>query len=115
MKRITLAAALFLAGCATTPPPSVRPVANGTEKPERGDLVGLTASELVVRLGTPRIQVREGDGTKLQFASARCVLDAYLYPATSGSGVPRVTHVDARDRSGRDVDQQGCIADILAR
>ena len=52
---------------------------------------------------------------KLQFAGKNCVLDAYLYPPAGGKGLVRVTHVDARDRAGRDVDQARCVADIETR
>ncbi len=56
----------------------------------------------------------EGDGTKLQFAGPNCVLDVYLYPNPSGAGVPRVTHVDARNFQGSQVNAQNCIASIEA-
>ena len=114
MRKFFPAAALLLAACASTTSTPVGP-ARPESRPEQGDLIGLDANELVSRFGSPRIQVREGEGTKLQFASGSCVLDAYLYPAGRGSGVPRVTHVDARARDGRSVEQQGCIAAILAR
>jgi hypothetical protein len=113
MQRLFPAAALLLAACASTPPPPVEkptvPVAVPT-KPERGELIGLSSNELVARLGTPRIQVREGDGTRLQFTSAACVLDAYLYPGSGG--VPRVSHVEARTRDGRGATQESCLATI---
>jgi hypothetical protein len=117
MRRLLLIAVLFLAACATTPPPKpvgpAKPVV--VEKPESGDLIGLTANDLATRFGQPRLQIREGDGTKLQFTVPSCILDAYLYPPPSGSGLARVTHVDARDRTGRDVDKTGCITAIQAR
>ena len=53
-----------------------------------------------------------GQGTKLehshdvQFRSAACVLDTYLYPAAGGQ---RVTHIDARLPSGVDTDAQACV------
>jgi len=117
MRRLLPLATLFVAACATTPPPKpVEPTRPAViEKPETGDLIGLTANELAVRFGQPRLQIREGDGTKLQFAAPSCILDAYIYPSPSGSGLPRVTHVDARDRSGRDVDKTGCITAIQSR
>ena len=116
MRYFALAAALLLnAACATTPTPApvapVRPVAT---QPQRGGLIGLTPTEVGARFGRPRIQVREGDGTKVQFATARCILDLYLYSAGSG-GVAKVTHVDARTPDGRDTDQSRCIADLEAR
>ena len=109
-------ALLLLAACATTPTPApVAPVTPVEVKPQRGDLIGLTANGLGVRFGQPRIQVREGDGTKLQFAAKSCILDAYLYPPSGGKGVVRVTHVDARTRDGRDTDRARCITAIEER
>ncbi len=119
MRRLAPAAALFIAACATTPPPPAAPVEPPkpvvVEKPESGTLIGLTANELVSRLGTPRLQIREGQGTKLQFAVPACILDAYLYPSAPGGGVQRVTHVDTRNHQGNDVNQQSCITAIEAR
>ncbi len=110
-----LAATLALAACGTTPPPATvappRPAVAATA-PDRGGLIGLDANGLASRFGKPRLQVREGDGTKLQFAGGSCLLDAYLYPATGGGGVPRVTHVDTRNRDGRSVDQESCVKAI---
>ena len=63
--------------------------------------------------GQPVLQIREGDGLKLQYRGTRCVLDAYLYP--SGSGPARVTHVDARDREGRSVPSTACTSQLEAR
>ena len=109
-------AVLFIAGCATAPTPApVAPAAPAVIKVEHGNLIGLTASDLGARFGQPRIQIREGDGTKLQFVSKSCVLDAYLYPPPGGKGLVRVTHIDTRARDGRDVDQARCASDIEAR
>jgi hypothetical protein len=107
---------LVVAGCAATPRPVDTParVVPAAVTRERGDLIGLDANALVERFGSPRLQVREGDGTKLQFAAGSCLLDAYLYPATGG-GVPRTAHVDTRGRDGRSMDQAGCIALLDAR
>ena len=113
MRRLVILAYLFVAGCATAPErpqPQATPI---TVSPHiRSDLLGLTVAELVQRLGTPALQVREGQGLKLQFRASHCVLDAYLYPPVSGQGADRVTHVDARLRSGADTDQRGCVASI---
>lgn len=109
-------AVLLLAACATTPAPQpVAPVRPVEVKPQRGDLIGLTANELGARFGQPRIQVREGDGTKLQFATKSCILDAYIYPPSGGKGAARVTHVDTRTRDGRDTDRARCITAIEER
>ena len=115
MRRFAPFAALIVAACASTPTPApVVPAATVEEPPERGDLIGLGANELVARFGTPRLQVREGAGTKLQFLGSACVLDAYLYAPASG-GAQRVAHVDTRNREGRTVDQAGCIAALGSR
>ena len=75
---------------------------------------GMTANELGQHFGRPRLQIREGDGTKLQFAGPNCVLDAYLYPSTSGAGLPRVTYIDTRNLQGAPVNAQNCIASLEA-
>ena len=67
----------------------------------------MNANELIEHFGRPRIQVREGDGTKIQFAGPNCVLDFYLYPAQGGT--PRVNHIDARNFQGGNVDAQSCV------
>ena len=108
--RYVLSAAmlLLLAGCGTTPIPVITPTSPvASAPPQRGDLIGLDANALATRFGRPRLQVREGDGTKLQFAGGTCLLDAYLYP--SGKGLPRVTHIDTRNREGRSVAQADCV------
>jgi len=112
MRRIALLAALFVAACTPDvrqplPPPS-RPTPVVPQ--QSGSLIGLTAAELVQQLGSPALQIREGQSLKLQFRSAACILDAYLYRSASGQGVERVAHVDARRRSGADMDQRQCIA-----
>lgn len=73
----------------------------------------MTANELSQHFGKPRLQVREGDGTKLQFMGPNCVLDVYLYPGEGG--VPRANHIDARNSQGGDVDAQSCVYAIEAR
>jgi hypothetical protein len=114
MRFIALLAALLLAGCATAPaPPPTQVPQRLPPRPsqqERGELIGLTASELVQRLGTPALQIREGRSLKLQFRGSRCILDAYLYPSADGSGAERVAHVDARLRSGVETDARICVA-----
>ena len=111
--RIILSAALVLvlAGCGTTTDiPAIVPDAPVVSTPvQRGALIGLDANALGARLGQPRLEVREGDGTKLQYEAGSCLLDAYLYPPPGG-GAPRVTHIDTRNRDGRPADQAGCVA-----
>jgi hypothetical protein len=110
MRHLLPAAALvLLAGCGGTPTPVATPARVALpERSERGDLIGLDAGTLSARLGTPRLRVREGEGTKLQFARGTCILDAYLYPAPGG-GSARVAHIDTRNHDGRPVDQVDCV------
>ena len=113
MRRLVSVLSLFLAACAArpeVPAPSPAPVVTAPRPQVRSSIVGLTATELVGHFGNPALQVREGVGLKLQFRSPRCVLDAYLYPPGSGSGVQRVTYVDTRLPSGVATDQAACIA-----
>jgi len=116
MRRLAPLAALLVAACAATPQPAPAPVTPAAPQArERGDLIGLTAAELVQRFGQPAFQVREGVGLKLQFSGSGCVLDAYLYPQAGNTGVARVTHVDTRRPSGQDVPQAACLAALAAR
>ena len=104
--------ALLIAACATGPRPPVPTQPPPTTEHTRGAIIGLTADELVRRLGTPALQVREGTSLKLQFRSSQCVLDAYLYP--SGNAPHRVTYVDTRNRAMAEVNQAMCIDSLQA-
>ena len=109
MRRIAIATTLLLAGCASAPQQPAATPTPVTPSPHRqSDLLGLTSGELVQRFGNPALQIREGAGLKLQFRRRSCVLDAYLYPGTTG-GVERVAHIDTRWPTGADADQQACI------
>ena len=111
MRRLVLASTLFLAACATRPEqpaPAPQPVQAAPAPRRTTELAGLTGKELIEHLGRPALQIQEGTSIKLQFRTAYCVLDAYLYPGQNG--VLRVTHVDTRSPSGVDVDQSKCIS-----
>jgi len=115
MRRLlALSVSLLVAGCATAPTtPVQQPQQPVQEEPTvRSQVIGMTAPELIHFLGTPALQIREGESLKLQFRSSQCVLDAYLYP--SGNAPMRVTHVDARTRALATVDQALCIASLRA-
>jgi len=108
---------LLVAGCAPAPQPT-KPSTSApllSNEHEHDSLTGMTAIDLAEHLGTPRIQIREGDGLKLQYTGVNCVLDAYLYPPPEGSGVPRVTHIDARNEQGVATSAKACIASIEGR
>lgn len=110
---------LLVAGCATapseTPGPLPPPVQAAPARPEPRDLVALDSREVGERFGTPALTVREGDGTRVQYrAGESCVLDLFLYPGVGG-GVPRVAHVETRNRQGRPVDRAACVAALERR
>lgn len=107
---------LGLSGCATVPgSPSERadpvPIPYGSAGLER--VIGQDANGLVRLFGQPDADVREGAARKLQFQSAICVLDTYLYP--KGAAAPRVTYVDARQPDGRTIDRASCVAALTRR
>ena len=105
---IVLFATVILAGCATAPQEPAAPLPTSQPPPgETSSLVGLTPQEMVGRFGPPALQIREGNSLKLQFRGPRCVMDAYLYP--SSTGALRVTHIDTRLASGGDIDQAACV------
>jgi hypothetical protein len=143
-KGLVLALTLVGAGCTTisvpTPPPPAAPAppspqAESQVPPTRPTpplvthprapaimrLPGLeavieqNAESLVRRFGAPRLDVREGDMRKLQFAGEPCVLDVFLYPLQEG-GEPVATHVEARRASdGQEVDRAACVAALRRR
>ena len=77
-------------------------------------VMGSTARTLIATFGRPAAELREGPARKLQFLGPACVLDAYLYPPRSGAE-PVVTHVDARQPDGREMDRASCVAALSAR
>ena len=123
----------LLAACTAVPPPAAptprivrppvsgvpptRPVAPPTTQfraPEIQRIPGLegvleqSAGGLTRLFGTPRLDVREGDARKLQFAGTACVLDVFLYPLRNGAE-PVATYVEARRASdGAEVDRAAC-------
>lgn len=78
-------------------------------------LIGANSTALARQLGTPRLDVREGDARKLQFSGEACVLDVWLYPLSPGAE-PTATYVEARRASdGLDVDRVACVRALLRR
>jgi hypothetical protein len=116
MRTLLTLAALFVAACAPRPAATPAPVTPAVPAPAATDqhdhrtLNGMTANELIQHFGRPRLQIQEGEGTKLQFAGTSCVLDFYLYPVPGGA--PRVSHIDARNLQGGDVSAQSCVYEI---
>ncbi len=112
MRFLLILPLLAIAACARVPAKPESPaVPTPSPQPrEGGALIGLTANEVVNRLGKPALQIREGNSFKLQYRGSRCVLDAFLYPA--GGGQHRVTHVEARTPAGTDTSQPDCVRSL---
>ena len=117
MTRLAMLLMLTLvAGCASTPR-VVAPVTAVSPplRPQGLDRVlGHNAAQLVAIFGPADQDVHDHDARKLQFRSAICVLDAYLYPGRGG-GEPTVSYLDARQADGRDIDRASCVAAIVRR
>jgi hypothetical protein len=107
---LLLPAALAACGPQGLPPP---PALGSAPSQANLPVMGQDAAGLVRLFGNPDADVREGTARKLQFESAICVLDAYLYP--KGSSEQRVTWVDARQRDGSPIDRASCIAALSRR
>ena len=107
---------LLLGGCAAAggrPVTAPRlPLTYGNVGLER--VTGQTAAALTQLFGEPDADVREGTARKLQFQSGICVLDAYLYPPSTGAE-PRVTYLDAREPDGSTIDRASCVAALTRR
>ena len=116
MRRLIFASILLLAACSSPTPvrETIAPTPAPTGPHQHNSVIGMTANELVQHFGTPRIQVRDGDGTKFQWIADNCVLDAYIYPPESGQGVPRVTYAEARSRSGGQTSVTTCATIVEA-
>jgi len=107
---------------ATVVPPQAPPPApvEGFRAPSLQNVPGLDwlyrqdVRGLASALGSPRLDVAEGDMRKLQFSGEPCVLDVFLYPLGPG-GEPVATHIEARRASdGQEVDRRAC-AEALRR
>ena len=111
MRRLVPFAALLLAACASTPKPEpAKPAAPAPvgDQHDHRTVNGMTAGELIQHFGKPRLQIVEGNGTKLQFAGPNCVMDVYLYADPGKSGPQRATHIEARNLQGGAISAQSC-------
>jgi hypothetical protein len=110
-RHLVLSLTLFAAACAPRPPAPTPPITVPQPPPpptKQSSLYGSNIDDLVGHFGKPVLQIHEGNSVKLQFRGARCVLDAYLYPARDGQ--LRVTYVDTRLPSGADTNRATCIS-----
>jgi hypothetical protein len=113
-----IAALVALSGCASVPKMPVAPVKGPALPPPIAAgldrVIGKDARALDTLFGTPDQDVREEGARRLQYVSAVCVLDAYLYAKTPGKE-PVVTWVDARLPNGEDIDRASCVAALSRR
>jgi hypothetical protein len=116
MRPIAFLIILSATACAPRPGPAPAPAPTSASagQADHRSINGMTAHELTQLFGRPRLQIIEGEGTKLQFAGPNCVLDVYLYPPPGG-GAPRATLIEARNSQGNDVNAQSCAASIQQR
>lgn len=104
----------LLAGCATTSTPAPTPIVHAPPPSGLDRVIGRDARALQILFGEPDLDVREGPARKLQYTGPICVLDAYLYPPSTGRE-PIVRHLDARTPAGEDFDRASCIAALSRR
>lgn len=109
MRHLLVSASFVLLAACATRPQTGEPQPPSPDQHVHGPIIGLTSQEVVQLLGTPVLQIREGNSLKLQFRHRYCVLDAYLYPPPGAAGPYRVTYVDTRTRSLVPVDQDSCL------
>ena len=118
MKRLSvLLLSAPLAACAAIPAAEpAAPVATTPRivPPGLERVIGHTAAQLTAQFGKPDLDINEMGARKLQFRGGICVLDAYLYPPARGREAV-VTHVDARQRDGSDIDRASCVAALARR
>lgn len=90
------------------------PAAHLQMAPGLEGVIGKTGAELVRQFGPARLDGLEGDARKMQFASAACVLDIYLYPLAPGQE-PQASYAEARNPDGAEVDRAACVASLRKR
>jgi hypothetical protein len=115
---IAAAGLTLLAGCdsgaSVAPQPISAPPTSVSRLAGLDRVIGHDARSLVALFGTADQDMREENGRRLQFGSGTCILDAYLYPPSKGKE-PLVTHVDARQPDGKDIDRNACINALTKR
>jgi hypothetical protein len=120
-RRLWLALAVMLpalAGCGSSiVPRTASPSGAGfvpAVRAEPGGVIGADARQLRRLFGEPRLDIRDPAARKLQFANGQCILDTYLY-AAAANREPVVTHADARNGAGADMDWRACAGLLRAK
>jgi hypothetical protein len=73
-------------------------------------LRGLTASDIIAKLGDPSYRRREAPAEVWQYFGQGCVLDLFLY---QDGGTQRVTHVELRSHNLAPAAQAACLSRVL--
>jgi hypothetical protein len=111
-----LGTAVALAACGDIKPPPLSATAIAPPVSPLGldRVIGRDARSLVTLFGPADQDVWEASARKLQFGSAICILDAFLYPPAKGKE-PVVTYVEARQNDGSTIDKASCVAALTRR
>lgn len=137
---LTLAAALALGACTTSPapevatptqavaaPPSAPPPALAAVPPETPSpahreeeplpdvnrLIGLKAEDVTALLGTPGFRRKDAPAEIWQYGDASCTLDLFLYTDKTGAAPYTVTHIEVRRRALEVVSREECFRRLL--
>lgn len=121
MNKIILMSALLVSACSetvVTPPAPAANIApdpvvemkpvNINEPALVTSLMGLSPSEVIMRMGPPNLVRRDGLGQVMLFEHAACVFDIVLYAKTIETPYI-VTYISSRTPLGQNTDKQQCL------
>lgn len=124
MNKIILLSALLVSACSgtaiTTSVPDAKTASAPAAEAESENihepalvksLIGLSPSEVIIRMGSPSLVRRDGLGQVMLFEYATCVFDIVFYAETIETPYT-VTHISARTPLGQNIDKQQCLASI---
>lgn len=100
---------------AQTPEPDTLPVATAEPEPIAVDMARLddqTPTSVVAYLGTPSLVRRDDSVQVMIYESSACVVEIIFYEPANGDHF-RAHRVNARSRTGQDVDIENCIRQHL--
>ena len=75
-------------------------------------LLGLDRDALTALIGPADFTRSDGPAELWQYRASDCILDLFLY-ATPPQAVPRVAHVETRDRSDGGAGSAACVTTLL--
>ncbi len=121
MKKIILISALLISACSETvvtapaPDANVAPVSEVEMKPVNihepalvESLMGMSPSEVIIRMGPPNLVRRDGLGQVMLFEHESCVFDVVFYTETIETPYV-VTYTSSRTPLGQSFDKQQCL------